>query len=252
MMYKIIPLRNSCFENEILYLENQSRRGWKLKKRGNVWYTFEKTSVESLRYEVDVYNHLEENFDSDWKRLFKRDIGNKRQSVMYYYSEGNSRLISDEGWKIAYYEARCTLWWWSWFIFLLILVFFTFSLYYVLFNFVILMSMLIFSLILFVFSVKKYTIYQKAETDIRSKLGKNVIIGKRYYISFNNITSKQLKKIEPLLASMGILEQGEAEYKYILRSSLQKAEIIREIIAELHIEKENIVVIEPGEFIVGI
>lgn len=114
-MMKRIPNLNNIFEYEKKYLEEKHHEGFKLKKRGLLFYHFTPVVPSKATYEMDLSCKQRSGFQlqtDDWVLLTERHLLFRQLKKGYYYNQNpEAQLLVDEQLRLEYYKYKRAMWW---------------------------------------------------------------------------------------------------------------------------------------------
>ena len=247
----IIPNRNKVLENEIAFLEEKYRQGFKLATRGRIFYQFTPVSSSDVAYEIDLVPRSianDELYTTEWEVIETIPIFYKKLKKVYYLSKDpENRLLIDERLRLNYYKRMVFLWKLLCSIpFLLLFIFFlaeaplaphlTASIPILLLPIPLLIYM--------------YLPFNKEIRSLREKLGEEIDFPVFYLITFLNPTSKQKQELDEKFTTIGsVVSQTRREDRayYYLKSLIQHIpELKQELMNITTIQEENIKIVRQS------
>ncbi|MGX7173814.1 DUF2812 domain-containing protein [Enterococcus ratti] len=104
-MKKLIPFKNVILENEEDYIQNMYASGFRLIRKGWLFYNFEKITPKSITCKIDLIDEQSCSLDlNGWEVLLSKKIKYKALTKVYYVSEKGNRLLTDSELKFNYYK----------------------------------------------------------------------------------------------------------------------------------------------------
>jgi len=249
-MQCLIPNKNKTFENEKIFLEEKYRQGFKLKKRGALFYQFVPVDPEEAVYEIDLAPKSltdDEVHVTGWEVIETKRILYKNLKKVYYINEDpENRLLIDERLRLDYYKREVFLW--NFICSLPFLIIFTILLTQVPLaspRLTALIPFLLFpSIPLIIFSIRKCLPFNQGIRFLREKLGEEVEFPVFYLISFLNPTPEQKKELDENFTAIGSVishTQRENHAYYYLKSLINHIpELKQELLNITTIHEENI------------
>jgi len=260
-MRQLIPNKNRIFETEKAYLEEKYRQGFRLEKKGWLFYQFSSVSPSEVAYEIDLapknYEMLNEakihectEFFEDWEIVMTQPTSYKNLEKIYYLNpDPTQRFLVDEEMRIKYYKHTIRQIDLLALPFVLVIILWLATTVISLPSFVdtIMPYLFISSVILAIYSARKNAPFSLLKREIREKLGMEIEIPITYLISFTNPTVEQLKELDENLPALGEIsarsQKADVTY-YLIRSSIAQTPQMREEITDFTtVEKENIKII---------
>ena len=118
-MIRVIPNKNQNFETEKRFLEKKHRQGFRLQKKGWLFYQFMPTTPSEVAYEIDLAPRKTENFETDpyldfsgdWEIVLRQSALYKNFEKIYYLNtDSQKRFLVDEKTQISYCKQKIALW----------------------------------------------------------------------------------------------------------------------------------------------
>lgn len=243
-----IPIKNLIFENGKAFLEAKYKEGLKLKRKGNLFYTFEETLPRDVIYEIDLVDKQAYIYQLEgWDLVAEKKILYQRSSKSYYISSThNARLLVDDDLRLGYYEyyqqfflalSSCT-------IFPFLLTFF------LLMGSVAVTSIIshisLFLLIPFIYFIRSNMACEHSICEMSKKRGILTGFEANYILTFKNLTTNQKENMTKNLSTFGYVKKV-SENIFRLQSPLKKEELFEEIVTLVQINKHNVNLMNIGE-----
>lgn len=253
----IIPNRNKVLENETVFLEEKYRQGFKLARRGRMFYQFTPVPPGEVAYEIDLVPRSiadDELYTTEWEVIETRPIFYKKRKKVYYLSkDSENRLLIDERLRLNYYKRMVFLW--------KLFCSIPFILLFLLFlaeiplapdsiSVIPLIPLLVFPAIPLI--IYMWRPFNKEIRSLREKLGEEVDFPVLYLISFLNPTSDQKQELDEKLTTIGsVMSQTWREDRaYYYLSSLIKhiPEMKQELLNITSIQEDSIKIVRHSGY----
>lgn len=249
----IIPFKNLILQRELNYLEEQAEQGWQLVNKGPFCYRFKKIPPQKLSYGIDLLpQELAGSTLDGWAVVLDQKVRFKKMHKIYYLAHNpNIRLLQDETILLDYYSyygsrfltlANCSI--------------LPLLMSWVLATAAIKLPMFVYIAacllaIPFYYFIRSYSACESAEQEIRTDRGLLSGFEPNYILGFKNLTPQQQPAISSTLKQLGQVQKIDERY-YRLKSPLNKAELFEEIVALTHIDRQNLTLVNLGDFYVMI
>ncbi len=105
-MIRVIPIKNVDFNKERSFLSKMHQEGYKLKKRGILFYHFNKVAPQEVYYAIDL---VDKEYDSQpidgWEIVTKKKVHYKAKSKVYCCTTNKEqRLVTEMNTEYGYYK----------------------------------------------------------------------------------------------------------------------------------------------------
>lgn len=243
-----IPIKNQDFEIEKEYLKKEAKKGWKLLKRGVLFYQFEKSEKKESNYEIDIVPTEHKDITiPGWENVCTRKMGNLQFLAIYYMSESSEqRLLIDERLRLRYYEKRGHLYRTIEIILLLVALVFV-TLYFSNSIDTLIWLWLLLSFVLAAMSWfvgRYYRVFQRAKREVQFRLDEVVEIKTRYYIVTKHVAEEEQEILFTSLKGLGTVKKI-GKRSYTVDSLLAKEDLKHEILSLTHFDSEKIQITTP-------
>ncbi|MCL2559251.1 MAG: DUF2812 domain-containing protein [Turicibacter sp.] len=252
-MIKRIPNRNHIFEYEKKYLEEKHREGFKLKRRGLIFYTFERVTPGEAVYEMDLACKGLSDCQlqaCDWELLTKRRTLFRKLKKVYYYSQDTeARLLVDEQLRLEYYKFKRAAWWVLLVAWPFVTIFGGGMLLYDLapdfFD-----NWLSSSIFVMPYIYYKALPFTRGINFLNEKLGNETIMWHHFTIHFTGLTDEQHTELSQTIRFFGLVaayaKKGEKDYVLLKTRLTNTALLEQEIMNSAGLRPENLLFIHKA------
>jgi len=247
---KRIPGKNKVLENEINYLQEQHKNGYKLVGKNLFFYQFAKVAPEEVTYEIDL---LPGDVPSeylqmpDWELVAAQKMLYKRLKRVYYMSSGQNRMLVDRDMRLKYYQRLSIVWSTICLVFFFLFMVSLGIQHIAIANPIIddILSLSAFSVFPMIIFFPVALRYEKAVKNLKVHLGQPTDdLPIHYTIRFSDLVPAQQEGLMEKLYLLGPVRQVDDRF-FRLKSQMGKEELLAEIISVTNIKEENINLMHP-------
>jgi len=245
----LISHKNRILENEKDFLEEQHRRGFKLTKRGWLFYHFTPAVPGEVAYEIDLLSKKIADDDlaiDGWEMIETQSIWYKRLKKVYYLSsDPENRLVVDEKLRLHYYSRNSVFVntfavWLCIFIFLGIPIPTSWS--DAVINAVYLIYFM--SLVLSIVVSIRARVFKLSATSLSEKLGLCEETFITYFVQIKDLTNKEKNEADEMFSIIGNIQQygkeNNVDYYYVRSAVPNSKKLRQEVLSVLSIENERL------------
>ncbi len=224
-----IPKKNSLLDEEKIYLNTMLSKGKVLRKKGNLFYYFDKTEKEFNK--DSSINVLLVDCNEEVKKyqvLYEKKYKSLNKKLSYVLSDRNSRWLIEEKYLLKWYQDRqgSTLNYANLFGVVGLLIPILRILPIVIPNFMIWFSPIFISLA--ILNLVKSDVYFKGSSKIIYELGKLTGFESEYILGFPKTDVRKINGIEQEIKSLGYLKKVSKD-TFKLKTPMEREELIETI-----------------------
>ena len=257
-MRRLIPNKNQNFETEKRFLEEKHRQGFRLQKKGWLFYQFMPATPSEVIYEMDLLPKKTASEDlviSGWELAVTQSAFYKKYRKAYYFSAAlESRFIVDEAMRLAYYKHKMNLWINLSAVSFFCLLFFAFlgTYFPTLLLAILTFCLLIITPSLVICSIRIYIPLNRGILFLRKKISEEIVSPAYYIIRFMNPTVEQRKELGRKLSTLGVITnriQRKKDDYYSLESPIHALNDLKQEITNItKFQEENLKIVRTTAF----